>query len=439
MQYNEEFDERDDVLKYQAKGVSFYFVPNENDKYEFCTKEESDEDCRVSLWMSRVKRKEVTLNSIPFVIRDGLIKGAKKEVTKEEFEEIREDVREFCNSITDDYEDDDCENVYVIDKAGGYRDVDFSSYEGVIVNGEIEEKIIFGDEFFKDHSNHTLSGVLDLRGAKEVDLQRCDLSKVTKIIFGEGANVNLRDAKNLPTNLDVSMCEYVDLIRCNLEGIDLEFREGATVNLSFCDLDGIDLEFREGAKVKLWHAKNLPTNLDLSMCDEMDLKWCDLDDVDELKFREGAKVDLYKATNLPKNLDVSMCDWVNLSLCDLDGIDLEFREGATVSLHGATNLPKNLDVSMCDKVNLNKCNLEGINLKFREGAEVSLWRATNFPKDLDVSMCDRVNLSGCDLREIKLRFKNERQLINSLGLNLTYTDDENKTATPVISKRNDGR
>ena len=338
MQYNEEFDERDDVLKYQAKGVSFYFVPNENDKYEFCTKEESDEDCRVSLWMSSVKRKEVTLNSIPFVIRDGLIKGAKKEVTKEEFEEIREDVSDFCNSITDDYEDDDCENVYVIDKAGDYSFVDFSDYDRIVVKGEIEGIIKFGKYFNYGPPNHTLSGVLDLRGAKDVKLFDCNLSKVTKIIFGEGAVVGLSGAKNLPKDLDVSRCDYVGLYGC--------------------DLDGIDLEFREGSEVCLWHAKNLPTNLDVSMCDKVDLRYC-----------------------------------------DLDGIDLEFREGAVVYLADAKNLPK----------------------------------------DLDVSMCDFVYFAGCDLERINLRFKNEEQLIKSLGARVTFTDDENKTATPVISKRNDGR
>ena len=230
------------------------------------------------------------------------------------------------------------DEMYVIDKAGDYRDVDFSSYKGVIVKGEIEEKIKFGGEFLSDYPNHTLSGVLDLRGAKKVDLRVCDLSKVTKIIFEEGAEVNLRGATNLPKDLDVSMCDEVDL-RC-------------------CDLKGINLKFKEGARVYLMEAKNLP-----------------------------------------KDLDVSMCDWVDLSRCDLKGIDL----------------------------------------KFREGAKLSLWGAKNLPKDLDVSMCDVVILRGCDLGEIKLRFKNEIQLISSLGAEVTFTDDENKKATPVISKRNDGR
>ena len=134
-----------------------------------------------------------------------------------------------------------------------------------------------------------------------------------------------------------------------------------------------------------------------------------------------------------------MCDEVDLFNCDLDGIDLEFREGAKVGLSIAKNFPSNLDLSMCDKVNLIYCDLKGIKLKFKEGSTVWLAYAKNLPKNLDVSMCDDVKLRGCDLDGINLRFKNEEQLIKSLGAKVTFTDDENKKATPVISKRNDGR
>ena len=277
-----------------------------------------------------------------------------------------------------------CDKIYVIDKAGDYRDVDFSSYEGVIVNGEIEEKIIFGDDFLRDHPNHTLSGVLDLRGAKIVNLRGCDLSKVTKIIFEEGAEIYLVGAKNLPKDLDVSMCDEVDLSRC--------------------DLDGLNLKFKEGAEVYLVGAKNLPTNLDVSMCDKVDLNDCNLEKIN-LKFKEGAKVDLNGATNLPTNLDVSMCDEVSLSYCDLIGFDLKFKEGAKVYLDGAKNLPTNLDVSMCDKV------------------------------DMEYAYISKVK---------ELKFKNEEQMRKSRVKipedwkgKVIYTDDEK--LAPVISKGNDGR
>ena len=276
------------------------------------------------------------------------------------------------------------DEMFVIDKAGDYRDVDFSSYKGVIVEGEIEEEIIFGSDFGINPCNHTLSGVLDLRGAKIVSLRWCDLSKVTKIIFEEGAKVDIHCTHNLPKNLDVSMCDWVDLNNCNLEKNNLKFKERAWVNLG--------------------HAKNLPHDLDVSMCDE-----------------------------------------VNLSGCDLRGINLKFKEVAYVNLSGETNLDKDLDVSMCDVVSLSWCDLRGIKLKFKEGAKVYLDGAKNLPTNLDVSMCDKVDMEYAYISKVKeLKFKNEEQMRKSRVKipedwkgKVIYTDDEK--LAPVISKGNDGR
>ena len=158
-----------------------------------------------------------------------------------------------------------CDKIYVIEKGGDYSKIDFSDYKAVIVKGEIEEEIEFQNNFIMECFNHTLSGVLDLRGAKKVNLSGCDLSRVTKIIFEEGANVSLSKAKNLPSNLDVSMCD--------------------SVNLSECDLDGLNLKFKEGARVRLNQGIKLPSNLDVSMCEYVNMKGVDISNIKELKFK----------------------------------------------------------------------------------------------------------------------------------------------------------
>ena len=158
-----------------------------------------------------------------------------------------------------------CDKIYVIEKAEDYSEIDFSDYKAVIVKGEIEEEIKFQNNFIMECFNHTLSGVLDLRGAKKVDLSGCDLSKVTKIIFEEGASVSLSEAKNLPKDLDVSMCDEAKLGYCNMEGISLKFKERARANLAY--------------------ANNLPSNLDVSMCDWVNLHGCDLSNVKKIKFK----------------------------------------------------------------------------------------------------------------------------------------------------------
>ena len=48
--------------------------------------------------------------------------------------------------------------------------------------------------------------------------------------------------------------------------------------------------------------KNLPENLDVSMCSEVKLSHYDLRKFKELKFRDGARVCFLCVKNLPKNL-----------------------------------------------------------------------------------------------------------------------------------------
>ena len=335
--------------------------------------------------------------------------------------EVRDEFDELKNKEPKVYDRDDC-------------------YKVVIVRTEEE---------FYELGGENLRIFFD---ADKVYLSSCEFNHVKSLKFREGAKVNLSEAKNLPKDLDVSMCSKVDLGNCDLKGLDLKFREGAKVNLSGaenlpkdldvsmcsevkltgCDLEGLDLNFREGAKVDLSGAKNLPKELDLSMCSEVDMWYCDLTGVEKIKFREGAKVNLNNAEKLPKELDLSMCSEVNLCDCDLSGVEkIKFREGAEVNLNNAEKLPKDLDVSMCSKVELIGCDLEGLELKFREGAVVDLKGAMNLPKELDLSMCSRIYLGWCNLRGVeKIKFKNKAQEeefmkeAKNFGGKVFYVEDE---------------
>ena len=283
--------------------------------------------------------------------------------------------------------------------------------------------------------------------ADKVDLHDCDLSNIKDIKFREDAEVNLRGAKNLPKNLDLSQCSKVNLEECDLNGLNLKFREGAEVdlggaknlpkdldvsmcsevNLHTCYLRGLNLKFREGAIVYLSCTKSLPEDLDISMCSGVCLSYCDLRGLN-LKFREGAKVDLDSAKNLPEDLDLSMCSVARLSYCDLSGLNLRFRDGSKVILHGAKNLPRYLDLSQCSNVGLYGFNLRGVNFKFKEGAEVNLGRAENLPRYLDLSQCSKVDLNGCDLRGVNIKFR-EGAIVKfntfsdpECSMDLTYSD-----------------
>ena len=228
-------------------------------------------------------------------VRDKALEVAKNNGFKEELNKVIKETGEGGYSARNGVRDE----MYVIDKAGDYIKVDFSPYKGVIVEDDFNDKIELC-------YNITLRGFLNLKGTKNIDLTKSDLSKVTKIMF------------------------------------------------------------EEGAKVNLWRACNLPDNLDVSMCNKVDLTGCDLSKIKALKFKEGSKVILYNASILPTNLDVSMCDYVDLSFCDLEGINLKFKDMATVNLGKAKNLSKDLDVSMCDGVIMKDADISNLKeLKFK--------------------------------------------------------------------------
>lgn len=111
MEYKEDFEERSDVFRYSTQGINFYFVPNDKGKYEFCTKEETKEDLLISLWMTRVKDKDVSIDSIPFVIRDALIKAAKIDISKKDLIGLRKKVSKFANSQGIDFKEKPISNI----------------------------------------------------------------------------------------------------------------------------------------------------------------------------------------------------------------------------------------------------------------------------------------------------------------------------------------
>ena len=283
-----------------------------------------------------------------------------------------------------------------------FSDVDFSAYDKVIFFNS--EKIEFGENV-KFPRNVEFPNSLDVSFLfynKDNDLCGCDLSEIQSIFFKDGAKVDLTCAKNLPPQLDVSTCSDVNLSRCNL-------------------LKMVNLRFKEGAKVNLSSIKTLSQNLDVSMCSEVNFSRCNLLRMVNLRFKEGAKVDFSLATSLPPNLDVSMCADVNLSKCKLLGTGkLLFHEGAKVDFSSAKCLPAHLDVSMCADVNLSNCDLYQLsNLRFKDGAIVNLGAARNLPPNLDVANCSEVKLFWCNLSGIaNLAFKDGAKVDLSYAHNL---------------------
>lgn len=183
---------------------------------------------------------------------------------------------------------------------------------------------------------------LDISRCRSINLSKCDLSNVKNLNFKEGARVTLSGAK-LPDNTDFSECDEVDLSGCDLSNIkNLKFKKGAKVNLSGCtnipenldisecsevnlsecDLSHInELKLSDGVKLNL-EKSQLPKNIDFAKCAELNLSDCDLSQVSDIKFAEGSKVNLQGCRNIPHNLDVSMCKEVWLIPRQFDKVNI---------------------------------------------------------------------------------------------------------------------
>ena len=201
------------------------------------------------------------------------------------------------------------------------------------------------------------------------DLLQMNFTKVKKIRFRDGYELNLHGAYRMPKDVDLS--------------------KNPVVNLTWAELDGV--KFMDGAKVDLRYAK-LPKDLDVSMCDEVNLEGCDLDKLTNLKFKDGAVVDMHGVGVLPDYLDVSTCLDINLASNDFVNVkELKFRKGARVNLKGAKNLPEELDLSRCSRVDLICCDLMGVReLKFRDKEQEKMFMAdvTGFKGKVVYSVLD---------------------------------------------------
>ena len=220
-----------------------------------------------------------------------------------------------------------------ISSESSFVGLDFSTYDKLVcVNSEI----------IKFAKNVKFSEQVEFPNSSEVFLQECDLYGVKSLLFKEGATVKLGTAKNLPPQLDVSMCNCV-----HLEG---------------CDLSKYShLIFKDDAAVWLSDVRYFPSDLDVSRCSYVNLAWCDLKEQTNLRFKDGASVSFWGAMSFPDNFDVSNCVEVNLVKCDLSNLSqLKFMKGATVYLDGAHHLPQNLDFSMCQNVALLETNFDGV-------------------------------------------------------------------------------
>lgn len=320
------------------------------------------------------------------------------------------------------------------------RDLDLSVYDKLIC-------LDFARVYLQNKTN--LPQVMEFLLADVVDFSGSDFAGVKNIAFCKKAKVELKDVRNLPENLDVSMCAKVvvnDLSLCkpnsllagwkyNPEtmalrvcGIDLsgvwDFSSFGEVRIEECNLEYAEnFLFKENASVIFGRVFNIPQNLDFSKCQRLEFTLSDLDGISKFRFKDDAEVYFIRSRNLPPNLDVSHCLVVEMSYCDLSNQqNLHFKKDAEVNFQWTKNLSPDVDFSECRKVVLDFCDLAAFKtFRFQKGAEVRMCEAKNINARIDFTPCDIVFLHSAKFgNDARLMFKNRKQLMRS---GLDFEDD----------------
>ena len=248
--------------------------------------------------------------------------------------------------------------------------------------GAIDEWNMQGGEYISLRRVSELPKVLDLSGFDKVNLSEANLDGVEKIIFKEGAEVDLSEARNMSCDMNVDAPKKLNLRGCNLTKVkNLSFAEGADVNLMGATLD--------------------VSKVDFSVFDKLAINYVDFSGVNELNFRKGAKIEIYGGSNFPKVLDFSETN-ILFRACNFSGVDeLKFEDGCVAKFEYCSHFPKTLDLSNIDISQLENCDFSGVEeLKLKGGKSIKIYECKGFSKTLDLSGYDNVCFQWCDLAEI---------------------------------------
>ena len=188
----------------------------------------------------------------------------------------------------------------------------------------------------------------------------------------------------------------------------INFSDCLTVEFEASDVSNINYwSFSSGTHVCIDRCKlNKGTKIPSCQClflyddmyeDENDIELCDIEKI-------------YFRGKFPKGIDVSKCDVVGIRGCDLSKIDnVELKDGCSLYLNSVLFVDDKFDFMKCKYVEVADCNMkESKKLSFRKGSYVMLMNVV-FPEIVDLSNCDAVHICNCNLSNVKeLIFKNRR-------------------------------
>lgn len=193
---------------------------------------------------------------------------------------------------------------------------------------------------FKAQTSTNFPPDFDISAAEYIDLDHSDFRGCPELIFKKGKKISMIGMQGFPDNkLDLSTCSEVDL--------------------SFNDLSlAPPLKFKEGSKVTLQNCIT-PPDMDISMCDYVDLSLNRLQ-LYPYKFKKDSTI-ILRHNDIPRDFDISMCKKVDFTSAVFPHVkSLKFAKGSHIILNHCHNINIPLDFSDCDIVELAECDIKNI-------------------------------------------------------------------------------
>ena len=167
--------------------------------------------------------KEIILSMFDFrqtseKVKNKALELAKNNSFEDELKYVIDKTGDFGYPARASFELLDFSNTYIIkDSMEFYDKKTYDKYDYIGVSKHIHCVYLAG--------NFSLRGILDFYNNASVVLKDCNLCNVKKIILRKGSSVDLRGAVYLPSDLDVSMCDIVQMNNTDISKVkELKFK-----------------------------------------------------------------------------------------------------------------------------------------------------------------------------------------------------------------------
>lgn len=160
---------------------------------------------------------------------------------------------------------------------------------------------------------------------------------------------------------------------------------------------------------------NLSSDIVINVGKNLYLNDRDLSDFHNIKINKGSSVWFYDLTGFPEGMDLSVCEKVNLQYCDLSKLPKQnFDDVEELKITNSV-LPSWLKAFKCKKLSLNNCDLKELDeIEFNQVGDATIEKCYNLPEVMDFREIGKLSFEDNDCSEVqKMIFKDKDQMFEA--------------------------